>query len=338
MADKVRAVTRAKLHALPHVTATWTGRDGKLRVGVERKVSKHRLAAEELVPAETDGRQTDVVVLKNVRTRVVPSDAEEGALVDRRELTQKRRPCPGGFSVGHYNITAGTLGCWVKDREGEWVILSNNHVLADSNAGVEGDRITQPGPVDLDGLTTDPTNWIGQLQEFATINQEGNGGLPGGCSIPGIGKFFSTSKPRGAVEQPYPNLIDAAVARRFGTAVDENIHKIGIPAGFRPPEVGEPIKKSGRTTEHTTDDEIEAIDMSVQVSYGSFTALFEEQLLIISEVGAPFSQPGDSGSAIVGNDNGVIGLLFAGGQLDDGRDATIACNIVHVQTYLGVSL
>jgi hypothetical protein len=328
---------RAKLHALPHVNAVWTGRDGKVRVGVERKISKHRLTVDEMVPQQVDGRQTEVVVLKNIRPRVIPPDAEEGALVDRQELTRKRRPCPGGFSVGHYNITAGTLGCWVLDREGKAVLLSNNHVLANSNEATEGDRITQPGPYDLNGVTTDPTNWIGHLQEFATIN---TGTSPGGCSIPGIGKFFSNPKPKGAVEQPYPNLIDAAIAKPFGSAVDPTIHKIGVPSGIRPPEDGEAIKKTGRTTEHTTDNSIESLDLSVQVSYGPFTTMFEEQGFIIDDVtGGTFSSPGDSGSGIVAQgDNALIGLLFAGGTLDDGREATIFNNIVHVQTYLGVSL
>jgi hypothetical protein len=328
---------RAKLHSLPHVNAVWTGRDGKVRVGVERKISKHRLAVGEMVPQEVEGRQTEVVVLKNIRPRVIPSDAEEYELVDRRELTQKHRPCPGGFSVGHYNITAGTLGCWVKDRASEWVLLSNNHVLANTNEATEGDRITQPGPHDLDGVTTDPTNWIGHLKEFATIN---TGTAPGGCTVPGIGKFFSNPKPRGAVEQPYPNLIDAAVARPFGSAVDPTIHKIGLPAGIRPPEEGEAIKKTGRTTEHTVDNKIETLDLSVQVGYGPFTTMFEEQGFIIDDItGGPFSAPGDSGSGIIAqSDNALIGLLFAGGRMEDGRDVTIFCNIVHVQTYLGVSL
>jgi hypothetical protein len=28
----------------------------------------------------------------------------------------RERPCPGGFSIGHVDITAGTLGCLVKDK------------------------------------------------------------------------------------------------------------------------------------------------------------------------------------------------------------------------------
>ncbi len=38
---------------------------------------------------------------------------------------------PGG-SCGHYNISAGTLGGFVEDED-NYYILSNNHVLANSN-------------------------------------------------------------------------------------------------------------------------------------------------------------------------------------------------------------
>jgi hypothetical protein len=329
--------SRQKLHKKAHVRAVWTGRDGKVRVGVDHKVSAHRLTSEDMVPSEVDGKETDVVGLGPVRPLLIPAETTEGLPLGPRELTRRRRPCPGGFSVGHHRITAGTLGCWVK-KNGEWVLLSNNHVLANSNDATEGDHITQPGPHDLDGLTTEPGNWIARLKEFAIISHGQDNG--GGCSIP-IPGLFKKAKPRGAIEQPYPNLIDAAYAEPFGgvsNAVDAAIHEIGVPAGMRSPVVGEPPKKTGRTTEHTTDDEIESDDLSVQVNYGSFLALFEKQLLIVSEPGRPFSQGGDSGSAIVGDDNYLIGLLFAGGQLDDGRDATIANNIDFVREILGVSL
>ena len=40
------------------------------------------------------------------------------------------RPAPSGISIGHIDITAGTLGGLVRDREsGDVVILSNNESL-----------------------------------------------------------------------------------------------------------------------------------------------------------------------------------------------------------------
>jgi hypothetical protein len=44
---------------------------------------------------------------------------------------QRHRPLKIGVSVGHVDVTAGTLGCFVREPEGEGTfILSNNHVLA----------------------------------------------------------------------------------------------------------------------------------------------------------------------------------------------------------------
>ena len=62
---------------------------------------------------------------------------------------QRRRPLCIGCSVGHFNVTAGTLGAFVRPRGGgPLAILSNNHVLANENRGKKGDDILQPGAID----------------------------------------------------------------------------------------------------------------------------------------------------------------------------------------------
>jgi hypothetical protein len=60
---------------------------------------------------------------------------------------QKRsRPLKIGVSVGHFKITAGTLGCFVRGLDPKddtaVMILSNNHVLANENRARKGDAIT----------------------------------------------------------------------------------------------------------------------------------------------------------------------------------------------------
>ncbi|MGB0513901.1 MAG: hypothetical protein ACPGJE_03570, partial [Wenzhouxiangellaceae bacterium] len=50
-----------------------------------------------------------------------------------------------GSSLGHFRVSAGTLGCFVSDRSsGERGVLSNNHVLANLNRARAGDEIRQP--------------------------------------------------------------------------------------------------------------------------------------------------------------------------------------------------
>jgi hypothetical protein len=49
--------------------------------------------------------------------------------------------------VAHVQTTAGTIGAFV-EKNGMTYILSNNHVLARSNAAQHNDVIVQPGPFD----------------------------------------------------------------------------------------------------------------------------------------------------------------------------------------------
>ncbi|MDT7864854.1 MAG: hypothetical protein RQ922_03120 [Thermoproteota archaeon] len=59
------------------------------------------------------------------------------------------RPVPHGYRIGHISITAGALGCLVRDRvTKEILILSNNHVMANFNNASIGEPIVQPGPYD----------------------------------------------------------------------------------------------------------------------------------------------------------------------------------------------
>ena len=59
------------------------------------------------------------------------------------------RPLRIGASIGHFKITAGTLGGFVRSRDDStMLILSNNHVLANENKAKKGDAIIQPGPFD----------------------------------------------------------------------------------------------------------------------------------------------------------------------------------------------
>ncbi len=62
------------------------------------------------------------------------------------------------------------------------MILSNNHVLANSNAARLGDAILQPGVYDGGKF---PQDHIADLLEFVTLNFEGGGSAPppSDCSV-----------------------------------------------------------------------------------------------------------------------------------------------------------
>jgi hypothetical protein len=267
---------------------------------VRVKVPRAGLAEEELVPSRVEGILTDVV--------------EVGTLRALQTRTDRWRPAPGGVSIGHFKVTAGTLGTAVRDRaSGERLILSNNHVLANSNQATVGDAILQPGAIDGGSPNSDT---LARLERFVEIqfNQE-----PPTCGIAklvadllnGLARLVG-SRHRLRVIQENPqavNRVDAAVAKPLNPAdLLPEILDIGEVQGTVAPTLGMAVRKSGRTTGFTT-GQVNVIETTVTVTYGeNRTARFEGQF-----VTTPMSQGGDSGSLLVdGETPRAVGLLFAG--------------------------
>ena len=206
----------------------------------------------------------------------------------------KERPSPNGISVGHKDITAGTQGVLVRGRSGDRrrrvLILSNNHVLADVNAGRRGDSILQPGP--LDG-GQNPRDRIAVLERFVRIHFDGR-----------------------------PNFVDCAtgwawhkrVRREFIYRSGGQWRHFGVSNQTRTAQVGMQVGKSGRTTQLTT-GRITDVNASIRVNFGQGRmGNFRDQITIRGNRG-DFSRPGDSGSLIWTWDRkrNPVGLLFAGG-------------------------
>lgn len=235
-------------------------------------------------------------------------------MVDR---TKKFRPAPGGISVGHRDVTAGTLGCWVK-KAGQWFLLSNNHVLCNVNAGKKGDPILQPGSADGGTVESDE---IAKLYDFVPISFTETSGCPFANAITSVTNFFACLFGRKTRLKAYvpgePNLVDCAIAEPYadedvldGILEDDGV-LIRIEGGAGP-EIGMKVKKSGRTT-GTTHGEISQVDAAVTVNMGdNRSALFTEQIIVEKE---GMSAGGDSGSAVLTEEgNKIVGLLFAGSE------------------------
>ena len=271
-----------------------------LVVMVRKKVSMEELKEGDVIPAEIEGVITDVI--------------EVGEIVALQARTDRWRPAPGGVSIGHYNITAGTLGVLVRDVEtDEVLILSNNHVMANSNGGTQGDPILQPGPHD-GGTVAEDT--IANLERFVPIQFESEPS-PSPCffskAAVGIANFlarlFGSKHRLLSVVIQQANQVDAALAKPVSPdVVSSEILEIGSVIEDREAELGMGVKKSGRTTGLTMGT-IQLLDASVQVGYGvGKTALFTNQILTTN-----MSKGGDSGSLLVdGEGNKAVGLLFAG--------------------------
>ncbi len=284
---------------------------------VEKKLAGSALSVSDLVPREFDGVPTDVIETGPIRAFQAP--------------TERFRPAPGGVSVGHRDITAGTLGCWVR-RNGQWMMLSNNHVLANSNAGQAGDTILQPGP--NDGGRS-PDDQIAVLEDFVPIQFAET---PSDCNIAGsivellngmAGAMGSKTRLQAIRRQATDNLVDAAIARPLNDEdIKAEILNIGAIQGLGSGDLGMAIKKSGRTTGFTQ-GVIQQIDVTVNVQYGAGrTATFQDQLM----AGA-MSQGGDSGSAVLDDQNRLVGLLFAGSD-----QSTIMNRIENVFSALNLAL
>jgi len=286
-----------------------TGKPALLAL-VTQKVDKEELGPGDVIPKKIGEMPTDVLAIGE------PFAGQAEPLeVSIQLLARRARPASGGYSVGHKNITAGTIGTCVYDMVGtpgnpvgipnHYYILSNNHVLANSNNASPGDAVLQPGPFDGG---TDPSDRIAALSRFIPIT-------------------FDPPVPRAL----HRNIVDAAVAEGQFHDLKREIHWVGHLRGWRPRAqvaVGTVLHKTGRTTNYTT-GRITAVNATVDVNYGGgLVARFRDQILT-----TPMSAGGDSGSLVADRENFAVGLLFAGSP-----QVTILNQIQHVRSLLRVEI
>lgn len=225
----------------------------------------------------------------------------------------------------------GTLGALVEDEQKNQYILSNNHVLAESDQGHVGDTIDQPGLID--GACTPLSRRGSTLHPVGSL------------------KYWA------ALDSAQTN-VDAALALAMPGAVDTtgSILQLGPPGqdqalSAAPPVAGqgEPVTaqnldmsvvKSGRTTGLTCSN-IDAVSLTVKVDYYKdcaetqpyATKIFTNQIGI---GGAHFTDSGDSGALVLDASNAEpIGLYFAGGTDGDGHGLSLANPIGDVLHELG---
>jgi hypothetical protein len=277
-------------------------------VYVPKKKPLSELKPNEIIPKRINGKIVDIqesvfkalsIMAPPARPRVVW--APGGSRI------AKYRPALGGISVGHFAITAGSIGTgayWQNKR----VMLSNNHVLANCNDAEAGDAIYQPGTYD-GGTATDT---MATLCDFIEVIPEGT---------------------------DETNEVDAAIAEpTLAANLSMDIADIeGFVLTSKPATVGMRVTKSGRTTS-VTEGTVEAIDGAIRVQYPSFIAAFINQIILSNagEDGA-FVAGGDSGSAclevpLYGDISSIVGICFAGSMTQ-----SIVCPIAPVVTGLGLT-
>lgn len=109
-ARKVKAKNLKKLMKTVNVVGVGIGAklkqgmptgDLSIRIYVLKKVSKSDLGKDNVIPASIDKFVTDVVEIG----QPIPF-----------QYTGRNRPAVGGDSLGHFMVTAGTLGCLMRDK------------------------------------------------------------------------------------------------------------------------------------------------------------------------------------------------------------------------------
>jgi len=274
-----------QLLQFPHVVGVGSGykeiggvssEENCLKVLVSKKLPPDQLSAHQLIPKQVDNVPTDVIEVGNLTVHESePLDLEVLAV----SRTSRIRPASPGVSIAHYRVTAGTFGAVVYDiTSGKPLLLSNNHVLANSSTGRGinariGDPILQPGP--LDGGSSSQ-NVIAKLKRYIALS-----------SI---------------------NQVDCAVAEPLSPdMITPYILDIGPVSGVTSATLQQQLKKSGRTT-GLTSGLVQAVNVTANINYGGGRLLrFENQILTTN-----MSAPGDSGSLVLDLSNRAVGLLFAG--------------------------
>ena len=186
---------------------------------VETKLPPNEIPEGKLLPSTLEGEKCDVI---------------EVGKIEAYSYTTNVRPILGGYSCGHFNVTAGTIGTIVY-KNGDRHILSNNHILADENAASLGDAIYQPGV--FDGGTAGDT--VANLTDFIPLAD------------------YVTA--------------DCAIAKitTDGIASDVGIWGSNITA-YTTPHLLDPVYKTGRTTESTS-GVVLYTHVDVSVTYSSAT-------------------------------------------------------------------
>ena len=275
---KVRAIAdiqdkyTPKLLEAEDLVGTATGLDERGNLVIRIYAAEPGIAN---VPKTLDGVPVEVVVTGRFKIYSDPT-------------ARFARPVPIGVSTGHPNITAGTIGCRVKDANGNVYALSNNHVYADVNSASIGDNVLQPGPTDGG---TDPADAIGTLYDYQEILLDGpNNYIDAAIAITDV-NAVGYATPSDAYGAPSSSIVDAYV--------------------------GQKVQKYGRTTVWTH-GEVSELNVTVDVCYipqgpvrCKSYARFIDQIAITP---GTFSDGGDSGSLIVTDDSNKnpVGLLFAG--------------------------
>lgn len=212
-----------------------------------------------------------------------------------------RMTISAGGSIGHYKITAGTLGGFVED-DNNYYMMSNNHVFANSNQCFGGDPIVQPGPLDA---TANAPTVVGHLDKWFPLSK---------ITRDGVDVALATFSDNVELFHPWDYT---GIGRIKKTHVTDRMSVTRV-------------VKRGRTT-GVRNGTVSAFELDgIQINYNTPSdpaiITFDDQIEVIGITPSrDFSTSGDSGSFIIDRDTlQVYALLYGGGRDANGIDRTLA--------------
>lgn len=287
--------------------------DEVIVVFVQEKQPISTLDTSDIIPPSIEGIPTKVRRIGRVE-----------ALSEVETLQSRSRPASGGSSIGYKKMKTGTMGTAFK-HAGQTYILSNNHVIGNTNDSSERDQIIQPGADD--GGTFSDT--IAELDKKVNIEFKNSNGYAQEGLFQKIANFFrrlfgkdNNNQSGVDIKKDYPvNVVDCAVAKVIQDSfVSDELLSLGKINGIREPQLGMKVRKVGRST-GVTEGRIIQLDATLEVHFSlDRVAMFDGQ--IITE---GMSDKGDSGSVLIDEDNYIVGLIFSGN-----KKYTVANDITQV--------
>lgn len=279
-------------------------------VSKKQDESKLRSLQIEPIPKHIEGVVTDVQTIR---------------FFPRRADDSRHRPIEGGIAtIRHPSEYVGTLGLIVR-KANKLYGLTNNHVGANEDvlgmrppAAKKGDPWVQPSSGSV------PRDLIARLYKWNRLKPQS----PGNVNY-------------------YDFAMGEIVNPGLAGAKHNEIKDIGLVKGTEDINLGDKVKKRGRTTLKTTGRVI-AVNARVYVPYQGYNCDFTDQVTIIGDPdpNVPFSLGGDSGSCIVSseqdgrtNAHKAKALLFAGGENEEtGFDETVASPIRKIVRDFGLKI
>ena len=304
----------------PNISSIGIGykmRDGKptaevaIQFTVASKAEPEALRTMDTTPIPPTITVDGVEVPTDVLQRVYRPDFRVVAQAPISPRKKRIDPIQPGVSVGHVDISAGTIGCLVYDiSDGTPYILSNWHVLHGPTGRI-GDSVVQPGAHDDNRIDH---NRLGKLVRSHL-------GHAGDCAV-------ATIEGRQATADPFE--------------LDVPVEELGEP------ELGDRVIKSGRTT-GVTHGIVRRVDTIAKIDYGGSVGEQEIGCFEIGvDPDAPaqngeISQGGDSGAAWLFTDGDkptsvLAGIHFAGEGSTDPDEHALACLPASVFEKLQITL